>query len=244
MVRGGRVRAAISLAATVVLCCAAALRAAAEDDDPHLMMFSGRDLWRNGAYTFGGGVLAPGGFERDGFLLKAFYSGGYYRYNAGNLGGAQVNGAGWLIAVQPGFRIKRGAAEIKIFAGPEFQSHRLWPEDSKSRLLGDSFGVRFAAELWAEPTTHTMIAADASLASIGVSYSARLAGGYRLFDLLYAGPEMQIYGADDYAQYRLGVHITSLKAEDIEWMAAAGWAFDTDRHGGGYLRLGMMWKVD
>jgi hypothetical protein len=243
MFRGERVRAAISFAAAAVLYCVGAAMAVAEDDDARLMMFSGRDLWRNGAFFFGGGIWAPGSFERDGFMVKALYSGGYHRYNAGSLGGAEVEGAGWGIALMPGFRIKRGVAEIKIFAGPDFQSHRLWPEDPGSRLLGDSFGVRFAAELWAEPTTHTMVAADASLATIGASYAARLAGGYKLFDIVYAGPETQVYGADGYAQFRFGGHITSLKTEAAEWSAAAGWAFDSDNRSGPYVRIGMMWKV-
>jgi hypothetical protein len=43
------------------------------------MLFSGRDLWRNGAFAYGGFVLAPGGIEQDGLLLKVLLSGGVYR---------------------------------------------------------------------------------------------------------------------------------------------------------------------
>lgn len=56
------------------------------------MLFSGRDLWRNGASAYGGFVFAPGGLEQDGLLLKVLLSAGVYRYAAQNLGGARVVG--------------------------------------------------------------------------------------------------------------------------------------------------------
>ena len=33
---------------------------AGDEDDPRIMLFSGRDLWRNGAFVYGGFVLASG----------------------------------------------------------------------------------------------------------------------------------------------------------------------------------------
>ena len=45
------------------------------------MLFSGRDIWRNGVFAHGGFVVAPSGFDRDGLLLKVMLSGGLYRYN-------------------------------------------------------------------------------------------------------------------------------------------------------------------
>ncbi|HET7912816.1 MAG TPA: cellulose biosynthesis protein BcsS, partial [Pseudolabrys sp.] len=59
-------------------------------DDAQIMLFSGRDIWRSGAFAYGGFMFAPGGFDQDGILLKIMLSGGLYRYNAQNLGGAQV----------------------------------------------------------------------------------------------------------------------------------------------------------
>ena len=50
------------------------------------MLFSGRDIWRNGAFAYGGLIVAPSGLDRDGLLLKVLLSGGLYRYHAQNLG--------------------------------------------------------------------------------------------------------------------------------------------------------------
>jgi hypothetical protein len=156
-----------------------------------------------------------------------------------------VDGVEVLGAAMPGWRIKRGPAEMKFFFGPEIQQHWLWPDDPANRLRGRQFGLRFAAELWAEPTPSTMLAADASLSSIGSNYSGRVAFGWRLFEAFYGGPESQVYGGDGYAQWRFGLHVTSLKTDDItEWSAGAGWAIDSDRRSSPYVRLGLMQRMN
>ena len=144
-----RVCAAV-VSAAAFLCCVPMMpgRAWAGDDDAHTMLFSGRDIWFNGAFAYGGFVFAPGGLDRDGLLLRALLSGGLYRYRAQNLGGERVVGTEWLSQVLPGWRIKRGDAEFKFFFGPEFQRHVLSPDDPANRLRGRSFGLRAAAELW------------------------------------------------------------------------------------------------
>ena len=249
MVRGRRVRAATAVAAALLLCWLSSLpcraQAGDDDDEPHVILFSGRDVWINGVFLYGGLLIAPGGFEQDGLLLKLLYSTGAYRYNAGSLGGAEVIGLEVLGAAMPGWRIKRGPVEMKFFFGPELQYHRLWPDDPDNRLRGRQFGLRIAAELWAEPTPSTMLAADAALSSIGGNYSGRVAFGWRLFDMFYSGPEGQVYGGDGYAQLRFGLHVTSLRTDDItEWSAAVGWAVDSDQRASPYVRLGLMRKLN
>jgi len=59
------------------------------------MLFSGRDLWRNGGFAYGGFTFAPGGLEQDGLLLKVLLSGGVYRYDAANLD-ERVIGVEWV----------------------------------------------------------------------------------------------------------------------------------------------------
>ena len=184
MAFGRRVRAAMLVAAAFIVCCVVlSLRPAkAEDDDTHLMLFSGRDLWRNGAFLHGGLILSPGGFEQSGFLLKLLASGGLYRYRAVDLGGETIIGVEWLSHLAPGWMIKRGPFEGKFFFGPEFQSHQLYPDDPTNRLRGRSVGLRMSVDLWDEPTPDMMLAADAALSSVGSNYSARAAVGSRFLE--------------------------------------------------------------
>ena len=207
------------------------------------MLFSGRDIWRNGAFAHGGFIVAPSGLDQDGLLLKIMLSGGLYRYDAQNLG-ERVVGAEWLTQVLPGWRMKRGNVELKVFMGPEIQNHHLWPDDPANRLRGNSYGLRVAAEMWYEPTAETMIAADISLSSIATSNSTRAAYGWRVLEEMlggiYIGPELQYFGSAGYRHARLGLHITSVKTEDTEWSAAAGWARDSTGRSSPYVRLGVL----
>ena len=129
-------------------------------------------------------------------------------------------GAEWLTNILPGWRIKRGNAEFKVFMGPEIQNHYLRPDDSAKRLRGYSYGLRVAAEAWYEPTAETMIAADVSLSSIATSNSARAAYGWRVLEEMlggiYSGPEFQYFGSNGYRHSRLGMHVTSMKTEDSD----------------------------
>jgi Cellulose biosynthesis protein BcsS len=240
---GRRVRAAIFVAAAFNVCgfCVSAGPGwTADNDDVRFILFSGQDIWRNGAFAYGGAIYKPGGFDRDGLLFKFLLSGGLYRYNAGSLGGGRVIGTEVLAQVLPGWEIKRGPVEAKIFFGPEIQQHRLRPDDPDNRLRGRALGLRLAIDLWAEPSVATMAAADASLSSIGGNYSARAAFGWRVLDRFYAGPETQVYGGDGYSQTRLGAHVTSLKIGATEWSVGAGWALDSDRRSSPYLRINVM----
>jgi hypothetical protein len=216
---------------------------ATDSDDTHVMLFSGRDIWRNGAFAHGGFIVAPSGLDEDGLLLKVMLSGGLYRYDAQDLG-ERVLGAEWLTHVLPGWRIKRGDVELKVFMGAEIQNHYLRPDDPANRLRGFLYGLRVAAEVWYEPSTETMIAADISLSSIATSNSARAAYGWRVLDEMtggvYIGPEIHYFGSSGYRHSRIGMHVTSMKTDDTEWSAAAGWAKDSAGRSSPYVRLGIL----
>lgn len=240
---GRRVSAAVLFAAAFVVgCLGVSVRPswAADDDEARVLLFSGRDIWRNGAFAYGGLLMAPGGIDQDGINLKLMLAGGLYRYNADNLG--QVIGTEMALQVLPGWRVKRGDLEVKVFFGLDLQQHHLSPDDPLNLLRGRSFGLRMATEIWYEPTATTMVAADASLSSVATSDSARAAYGWRVLDQFYFGPEIQYFGSDGYRHLRLGGHFTALKTEANEWLAAGGWARDSAGRSSPYVRLGIVMR--
>jgi hypothetical protein len=237
--------AAFAAAAWTVCCVFVPVdRASAGDvEDARAIVFSGRDVWLNGAFLHGGFLWSPTDLDDDGLLFKALLSSGLYRYNAADLGGGRVVGLEVLVQTLAGWHVKRGAFEAKVFWGPEYRTHRLWPDDPGSRLRGGSIGLRFSAEIWHEPTEATMVAADASLSTIAGTSSARLGFGWKMLDLFYAGPETQVYRGDGYSQWRLGIHVTSFKTGEAEWSAAGGWSLDRDHRSSPYFRLGFLQRV-
>lgn len=249
MYPGRRVRAAMSVAVAFVACWVriAAAQVSAPDEEARALLFSGRDHWRNGLFAYGGFLLAPGGIDYDGINLKLVLSGGLYRYVGGSfagdppgsIAGTQVIGVETAVQVMPGWRVKRGDLEVKVFFGLDIETHRLWPDDPSNRLRGHDIGLRFAGEFWYEPTPTTMAAGDVALSSIVTNHSLRLAYGWRMLDQFYFGPETQYYGSDGYRQWRLGGHFTALKTGDNEWLAAGGWARDSTGSSSPYVRLGV-----
>jgi len=236
-VRCVRAAAAVAAALCVWLCVCAA-PSWAGDDGARYLLFSGGDLWRNGAFTYGGLLWSPGGLDREGFTLKAVMSGGLYRYWSGALG-TEVTGRELAAQLLPGWRFKRDGLEVKFFAGLDLQDHRLSPDDPSSRLRGGSTGARAAIDVWYEPTPSTMLAADGSVSTIIRSYSARLAYGWRLFDRFYLGPEAQTFACEGYQQVRFGAHLTGFHIGDFEWSLAGGWSEDSDRRASPYVRFGL-----
>src|SRR3569833_2196626 len=184
----------IAFAALGLYCVCLGCPHAADDEDATTILFSGRDLWRNGAFAYGGFVVAPNGFDDDGLMIKLMISGGVYRYNSGYLG-EEVVGAEWLGQSLVGWRIKRFGVETKVYFGPDWERHKLWPDDPGIRLRGVDFGVRMAAEFWTEPTASTMLTGEVSLSTVATNHPARIAGGWRVLedmfeDGVYVGPEV------------------------------------------------------
>ena len=247
MFRGGRVRvAAIAAAAFFVgwFCVAAGPCRAADDDEPHFILFSGRDIWRNGAFMHGGVMWAPGSIDRDGILLKVVMGGGLYRYNSDNLGGQQVIGAETALQFMPGFKIKRGDVEAKFFMGLDAENHRLWPDDPLNSLRGHDLGLRVSADFWYEPTDKTMATLDGTMSTIATNHALRASFGWRVIDdQFYFGPETAYFASDGYRHYRLGFHLTGLKTDNSQWSAGGGWARDSDGRSSPYVRLGLMQKL-
>lgn len=208
--------------------------------DPRTMYFAGGDLWHAGGFLHGGLLWSPSGLFHEGFTLKLLAGAGTYRYRAGGIGGTEVTGVMTLASVMPGWRFKADRFEATVYAGLDLQHHHLTPDDPGNSLKGTHVGVRGGFDLWYEPLSNLMLAANSSLSTIGPSYWARLAGGWRVLDRLWIGPEAQVLGAPTHHEIRLGVHVTALKIRSFEWAFGFGFAVDTDRRNGLYGRVGIL----
>ncbi len=203
-----------------------------------LLFFSGVDLWRNGQAGYGGMVLAPqGDLNQDGFLIRLFMSDDFERYDTPT---QRFSTNIFRASVMPGWRIKRGNVEIKIFAGPALEIHALKPDNPADPLHGSHFGARIATELWWEPTPAIMVAAAASAMTVGSEYSARAAAGWRLLDRFWAGPEVSISADEFSTQYRIGAHLTGFKTGTLEWSLGSGFVEDSFHRSGIYGRIGVL----
>lgn len=201
------------------------------------LYYSGFDVWRGGNSFYGGLQWSPGGLNNDGFTLKVLLAEGTYRYLSG---ATTIRGTGLLAAILPGWRIKRGDLEIKVFAGLDLQNHRTSPDDPASSLRGNHAGLRINTEAWWEPTTTLMLASSASASTIGNSFGVRAAAGWRMPDRFWIGPEIETSGDRVYRQYRVGLHVTSFRTAAFEWSLGAGYVEDNSDRAGLYGRISLL----
>ncbi len=213
--------------------------ATADEDDAveRLLLFSGLELSRTWSSLFGGFVWSPDGVNTEGFALKTLTGAGVYRYRSG---AEEITGRFILTSVLPGWRFKREGFEASLFAGLDVQAHRLHPNDPGNSLAGEHAGIRVSGETWWEPFPQTMAQAWASWSSVGASYAARGALGWRVFALCYVGPEAQALGDGSYREYRLGLHATAWRTGAVEWSAGVGFARDDSNRSGAYTRFGLL----
>jgi hypothetical protein len=205
----------------------------------NLLFFTGTDIWRNGGFAHGGFLWAHQGLGADGFVFKLLLNGGLYRYRSG---GKEIVGLQTMAAALPGWRFRRDGFEVTFFGGVDVQDHRFTPNDP-NRLRGTHAGVRGGVDVWYEPFQNTMLTGSVSLSTIGASYWARAAGGIRVFDAVWLGPEFIACGDDVYRQLRFGAQVTSLRVGSFEFSLGAGWATDTDGRDGVYGRVGMLFRT-
>jgi hypothetical protein len=230
--------AAALAAAAGVACITVEPARAGPPNDPTFLFFTGTDLWRYGAFLYGGAIWSPGGLDTDGFTLKTLLNGGRYTYSSGALN-TNVSAIMGSAAIMPGWRFSYDKLIVSLFAGPVAQDYRLTPNDPTSRLHGFYFGGEFSADVWYQPTAHTMAAINGTFATIGPTGSLRTAFGFRVFDRAFVGPEIGELWCGNFEQLQFGAHLTGLRTEMVEWSAAGGWSLTSDQRQGPYLRLGV-----
>ena len=258
--RGASMRGVSGVAAAVVaaalnLCVGQALAGSETAAPPpqHFLLFTGADLWRNGGFAHAGTMWAPAGLDTDGFVLKLAIGGGLYRYRSGALGDVEVTGRKLDAVILPGWRFRRGDLFVTVFAGLDWQRHKLLPDDPTAGLRGNYVGLKAAVELWHQPSPTAMLAADVAATTVGPSYSARLAYGWRLLDQFYAGPEISGFTSNgNYQQVRAGIHVTGLNFSkfsrnymawlNYEWSAGLGFASDSDHRHSLYGRVSVIMR--
>lgn len=231
------VSATAAAVASIVLCIVPGRTETAPPNSPSFLLFGGTDVWRYGAFLYGGTLWSPLGVDADGFTLKLLVDGGGYTYDSSDLH-TDIHGAMLSGAALPGWRLVRGGLTVSVFAGAVVQDYRLSPDDPGSRLHGFYAGGQFAADVWYQPGARTMAAVSGSITSIGQTGFVRGALGYRVLDAMFIGPETAMLWCGDFQQLEVGAHLTGLHFGRIEWSAGGGWSMDSDRRSGPYLRVG------
>jgi hypothetical protein len=130
---------------------------------------------------------------------------------------------------------------LSFSAGPEIEAR--YSENRGERSFEQRGMLRLQADLWSKLAENWLVQANAyAIPGDRSRYWARLAGGWRLMDELYLGPEIEGYRERDYHKLRLGLHLTGLQLFGLDWRLASGVQKTRDDKAGAYVTLGLLWK--
>ncbi|MBI5129034.1 MAG: cellulose biosynthesis protein BcsS [Rhodopseudomonas palustris] len=206
--------------------------------DPALL-FGGFDVWRNGLSAYAGLHWAANGLDDDGLVIRLSMSNGVERYDTPI---RTYRTTIFRAALTPGWRFKHGEFELKLFAGLDFESHNLTPDDVQAKWRGPHTGLRVAAEAWVQPLPELMLATSYYATTIASGYGFRAAAGWRWIDAFWLGPEFSGSRDEFSRQTRLGVHVSGLRTDALEWSAAIGMVSDSFGRHGCYARLATQFR--
>lgn len=140
-----------------------------------------------------------------------------------------------------GYEWRVGDTFLSLSAGPEIEAR--YSEIGPERSFEQRGMLRLQADLWSRPAENWLVQANAyAIPADGGRYWVRLAGGWRLMDELYLGPELEGYRERDYHKLRFGLHLTGLHLFGLDWRLAGGIQKTQGDKAEGYVTLGLMWK--
>lgn len=142
---------------------------------------------------------------------------------------------------QLGYEWRIGDTFLSLSAGPEIEAR--YRVTRRDRSLEQNGMLRLQADLWSKPAENWLLQANAyTVLADGGRYWGRLAGGWRMIDEIYLGPEIEAYRERDYHKLRLGLHLTGLYLFGLDWRLAGGVQKTSDEKPGAYVTLGLLWK--
>lgn len=177
-----------------------------------------------------------GSLGESGARVRLDGQAGRYSYESSSLK-ATVNGTKEEGAALVGYSWIWAGAVVSAYVGVNFENDSLSLRDPGNSVVGTSVGAKVAADLYARPTPDTMLAATANYSTNHNGYYARLQGGWRVWNAVYAGPELAVLGDDFFRQWRVGAHVAGLSVGPLKLAASAGYLNDSVQKGGFYTNL-------
>ena len=180
-------------------------------------------------------LTAPMGTQAvdGGARIRAGIVAGTYRYDAS---AARVVGTQESADILVGRQWNTTGLTYSFYAGVTGQATHLSPNDPRNPVVGTKVGAKAVFELYAQPTSTTMLSTYASYATANSAYYGRVQYGWRVFDQGYIGPDLVATGDRFYQQFRGGLHFTGFRAGPLQLSVSAGFAQDRVKGSGYYTQ--------
>lgn len=206
-------------------------------EDQRVVLFGSLEGGRSVFASGGAKQALSGSLDRTGFV--AVESGGFgLTPDRVRLGDSSL--PAWRLTTQSnllgGHQWNRPGLFLTALAGLEVQHEQLTVAGRVLRFSKPRYGLRAEGELWSHPTDWSLVTASTVVSSARGSVWARASAGIRTGRTLFLGPEIGTYVTDTYREWRVGAHLTGLRAGILQGRLSAGWSMaDDGRPGAPYL---------
>lgn len=208
----------------------------APDESVRTVLFGSLDAGRSTFASAGFKRSLFGSLDQDGAVGMGTIGYGAYLDPDGSPGSRTVFRETALGSALLGYQWMLPWGVVAGFAGPEL-SHETVPNRPTGEPHGFRVGARLQGELWAHPTTDTLLTSTLVLGSARGDAWGRVSWGYRVWNNAFLGPEVSAYATDGYWKQQVGAHLTGIELGRFTLRLSTGWRRESDRHTGPYLGL-------
>lgn len=182
-------------------------------------------------------AFGAGGLDASGFRLGLKWGESLEDTQPGALPGQIVKTEAHVTL---GYEWRIGDTFVALSAGPDLEA--VYTQYTGTVEFSQRIGLRLHGDLWTRPSEATLLQANAYLSSLDQRAWLRLSPGWKLWDEIYLGPELEAYRQKNYRKLRLGVHLTGLRLFGLTWRLSAGAQKTSDRKSEAYATLGVYWR--
>jgi hypothetical protein len=210
---------------------------APEEEIERVKSFIGVDATPAWLHVYGGATLAPyGHLSTSGFRLWIYGESGTYRYLSSPT--STVRGAEQLGDVLVGYGFSGETYSLNLFIGANVDNQKLFSPDPENSVQGTKFGGKIRAEFWTQPTSWSLLCAEADYSTAFQRYHVLGHLGFETFSKgVFLGPEVSVMGNEQYNQWRVGAHLTAVRQKYGEVNLSVGYAMTSDFRPGAYGML-------
>jgi hypothetical protein len=186
-----------------------------------------------GAVAVTGAV--DGNLRQSGFLGRAEFVGGGYRYDATNAGFTQLIHATQISGgALVGYNWVSPNWTFALFGGVQAVNTVLNPFDPNNGTNGTHVGAKFVGEFYGNPTEKTMFSGYASYGTAISDYYTRFKAGFAIARQVFIGPEFLALGNQFYNEYRGGLHLSGFTLGQLTFGISGGFVSNRVTGSGGY----------
>ncbi|MGA0595446.1 cellulose biosynthesis protein BcsS [Enterovirga sp. CN4-39] len=202
-------------------------------EDLRTVLFSQIDAGRSVFFTLGAKQTLVGPLDRTGFVVMETSGFGitHERFRRQELDLPAVRFT-TQTSVLVGQQWNLGPVFLSALIGPEILHEQLTIAGQVQGFSEPIYGAKGLIELWAHPTRNTLLTATLTGTTAKASVSGRGSVGYRVWNNLFAGPEISAYATDSYQETKAGAHLTGFAFGILQGRFSAGWMVTDDRRRG------------